>query len=398
MGHGNDDLPPRYLNTLSKLSEKLHNASFFEMAFHRGHVGVKFKQFAGLVHVARNLSIEILPKLDSQKSGNDVLAHMVSYTARTPSVLGAIGQVSRFDSMEETLIGMTVAEILKQLSQGLHRDFHTVKADLPSLRGQVHHAGQVARYGSRRDRFVQQVLSPSFDTPINRTILAGLREMMKIVSSQRLKAKIRSGLETLKDAEVGIFMPSDRLVVFNRLTQRWQHGYQLSLQWLDHIRPGLRIGVDALGPTMLFDMNKLFESYVGQCLRNSLGDIVHEQQSEHYLFSNADGRSVGLLRPDFLIDGNFNRAVVETKWKVAPSETASFYQPGDLRQVFAYAKVLGVSNVFLVYPTMSDDVLAEIFTSNTDPSINLTSLTLPIIPSGNDGREKFIAALISSIA
>ncbi len=112
------------------------------------------------------------------------------------------------------------------------------------------------------------------------------------------------------------------------------------------------------GISLLFPMEKLFERYVGQCLRRSLRSdaSLRTQPKQHFLCEH-EGRHLFCLQPDFVIDCGTGRWVLDTKWKLVDSTAGqSNYnlKQSDFYQLLAYGETYlqkyTQGSLALVYP------------------------------------------------
>ena len=105
---------------------------------------------------------------------------------------------------------------------------------------------------------------------------------------------------------------------------------------------------DDLAFALLFDMNKLFESYVGNFIKKKhVGTIL--QRSEKHLVEYPKSFK---LRPDIFLEGKF---IADTKWKIIrqdinESEKKYKISQADLYQLYAYGKKHECGKLYLIYP------------------------------------------------
>ena len=81
---------------------------------------------------------------------------------------------------------------------------------------------------------------------------------------------------------------------------------------------------------LLFPMEKLFEAYVAENVKKYFSErfTVKIQAQEKFLFD--EPRKFG-LKPDIILENDDERIILDTKWKLEPTES-------DMYQMFAYAK------------------------------------------------------------
>lgn len=107
-------------------------------------------------------------------------------------------------------------------------------------------------------------------------------------------------------------------------------------------------------------MEKVFESYVEACLRRHLpaGATLKTQAASEWLCSTPT-RRIFQLRPDFIIEHEGQRIVVDAKWKLidgADFESNHGLAQADFYQLFAYGQryLQGRGQMALIYPQTPD--------------------------------------------
>ncbi|MGL5052226.1 MAG: 5-methylcytosine restriction system specificity protein McrC [Cetobacterium sp.] len=98
---------------------------------------------------------------------------------------------------------------------------------------------------------------------------------------------------------------------------------------------------------LLFDMNKLFESYIGDYLRkkDEIENLKLQDRECHLAYVDRNGRFG--LRPDIVIEKENEIIVCDTKWKIMSKEPSQ----EDMYQLYAYGtKYEKCKKVYLIYP------------------------------------------------
>jgi len=108
---------------------------------------------------------------------------------------------------------------------------------------------------------------------------------------------------------------------------------------------------------LVWDMNVLFEEYVGRITRECLADrslrVDLQGGASAYLAVEANvQQNAFLLRPDVLVRrGRTALVVADTKWKRLDSKAANLgVSSADIYQMLAYARRYRVQDAVLIYP------------------------------------------------
>ena len=112
------------------------------------------------------------------------------------------------------------------------------------------------------------------------------------------------------------------------------------------------------GTALLFEMNTLFEEYVGRLLTRALAGTEYRvtlQGGRMYCLTSLDDeRPVFQTKPDILIWRAGQVAhVIDTKWKrISPhiDDRKQGVSQGDVYQMMAYAQLYGAPRLTLLYP------------------------------------------------
>ena len=98
---------------------------------------------------------------------------------------------------------------------------------------------------------------------------------------------------------------------------------------------------DDLAFALLFDMNKLFESYVGNFIKKSFPGTILQHSEKHLIEYPKSFK----LRPDIFLEGKF---IADTKWKIIGS--SNDISQANLCQLYAYGKKHECCKLHLIYP------------------------------------------------
>ena len=345
------------LEAISSNYEDRFNSSIFKF----GPKGCLVAQnYVGVISIGDS-AIEILPKIEGLNEDSNApqvrhnLAKML-VTALDIAVLeGDIANMAKQGTVLEVLIRLFCKYLWNALRQGMVRRYEPYEDDLVVLRGRLDIARQL-----RANSAKSHILSCRFDeftedTPINQIFKAALRLLVRLAGSyetQRLSAELLNCFQEVADVHRS-FLPWHR-VKTDRLTDRFEPLLKLARMFIENTPPDVTAGT-SVGFALLFDMNKLFEEYVGRmCQRVFMKDSIRVtlQGPSEYLVQRDRANMVFGLRPDVVArEGQNYSWILDTKWKRLDGEISKEgVSQSDMYQMYAYAKRYDVAKVVLLYP------------------------------------------------
>lgn len=332
--------------------------AFFTEERVKGQWYCKMSGYAGAIAMPGGRTLEVLPKigaLDDQAT-RALLMRMLSAADIAPSLEEVAADYANSPNLIEAYLRFAANLALQQIRMGLLHTYRQMDQRSPVVRGRLLVARQFAQLPERFDIHLVSTNEFLADTPVNRIIKAGVRCIAKITRVTLTAAKCREAVMRM-DA-VANLSSSPRALAdairhhSSRAAPDRRHVRLLPLlKVLSMLADGLgaapEAGVDAPGPTLMFNMSKLFEALLATRLRLVLSDCsVDEQTSCRF---DLDGRF--MLRPDLVVRHRGQATlVIDAKWKRISSNAD--VADADLRQAFVYARILGLRNAALVFPKL----------------------------------------------
>lgn len=328
---------------------------------------VKVQQFVGLVHLGGR-DIEFLPKIESQAgdSPTSLVRHnllrmlLVAHDVDV-HVPGQASATLHDASWLDTFIRVFCLELAEQVRRGLTRRYRTDDDDLATLRGRLVVDEQLRRNFIHQERVACEFDELDEDHRLNQVLKLALTRMGRCARSMEAQRLVRE--LALSFDGVSAAAPSQgwwRKVPLDRLSARFAPSLRIAQMFLDGASPDVSHG-SAESYALLFDMNDLFEKFVGRELRRCLqaqGLRVHLQHGGQYLMRDpSNGAGLFALRPDIVVfEGNKAVCIGDTKWKrLSPEERKLGVQQADLYQMLAYADRYACDSILMVYPYQSSD-------------------------------------------
>lgn len=317
---------------------------------------------------AGDASLEILPKIDvapgettdhQNAAIRKRLVHMLAVALDLKIDLGAITDLAwQRETLLEILIRIFCDKLTEALRKGMPRRYITCDDDLPTLRGQLDITRQFTRHAVNPSRLACRFDILSEDTPLNRIMKAAVLRLARLsrraANQQRLR-ELAFVYADITDMPVTALRWDD--VVIDRTNRAWQELFAMARLFLQD-RYQTTTGGTGQGTAMLFEMNALFEEYVGRLIARALagtGLTVSLQGGRLFCLSAQDsGRALFQTRPDILIrEGGTVIHVIDTKWKRISARIDDPKQgvsQADVYQMMAYAQLYGAPRLTLLYP------------------------------------------------
>ena len=324
-------------------------------------------QYVGVVALPSGRRLESYPKVPVQS-----LFYMLAVAFNLPSPF--LPEWSEFDELDEMLefVVAHYAELLEsRIAHGLYRTYAEREENLSAVRGRIAVADDVRHNFVLRHRTYCRFAEFTWDVPENQI----LRQVAHLVAGWVRKPELRMRLRRIDRLMGEVAATSHAASVLDRFTyHRLNDDYQPMHQLCRLFLEGASLS-EAEGSfsfrTFLLDMNRLFEAFVTQVLRDRApsGITVAAQVPVHL-----DEQKKVHMRPDLVIrDRGVSRLVADCKYKrLEPDE----FRHHDVYQVLAYCTAMNVEQGMLLYPLHEVSVRDEVSILHTPVIMRQTTLDL----------------------
>lgn len=348
---GKNGLREAHLAALTRLQQR-HGAAWYVVQ----RQGLKLSSYVGLVQVP-GLTLEILPKTDDPRRPGtapgmahhwrQVLLRLLRATYGLPvAVPGAAALAGARHPMLDLFVAALLTQAETLLRQGLKKQYRATEANRPALRGRLLFGPQLRHNLVHAERFYTRAQTYDAAHPLNALLRQALHVAAAVAQRPALAARARSVLAHWPEVPP-VPVPA-AAPALTPATARYRPALELALLLLRHHSPALQAGrTEALA--LLFDMNRLFETYVARQLARAapaLGCRVQAQEVKT-LWHDVP------VRPDLVVTlPGQQRIVLDTKWKLPAT-----HRPvaADLQQLFAYCHLWHARHGFLLYPNPTAD-------------------------------------------
>jgi 5-methylcytosine-specific restriction enzyme subunit McrC len=367
-GEGAGQIPDGYAGKLAALAARSAFAGRGGSGvLEHGRHALRARGVVGIL-AAGDASLEILPKIDvapgettdhQNAAIRKRLVHMLAVALDLKIDLGVITDLAwQRETLLEILIRIFCDKLTEALRKGMPRRYITCEDDLPTLRGQLDITRQFTRHAVNPSRLACRFDLLSEDTPLNRIMKAAVLRLARLSRRPANQQRLRELAFVYADiTDVPVSALRWDQVVIDRTNRSWQELFAMARLFLQD-RYQTTTGGAGQGTAMLFEMNALFEEYVGRLIARALagtGFTVSLQGGRLFCLSAQDsGRALFQTRPDILIrQGGRVVHVIDTKWKRISARIDDPKQGvshADVYQMMAYAQLYDAPRVTLLYP------------------------------------------------
>ena len=355
---------------------------------------VTARNYVGVIGIGQR-AIEILPKSDNDDDATRRrFVEMLSVSGLLPYVdAGTANLASSVPCLLDAFMQVFIGRLAVEWRRGRIAGYLKRDDNRTFLRGKLLFPEQIRRNRLRPERFFTRADQFVIDVHASRLLKAGLdicRRRGIAEATRREAAALLPEFDGVSNQDFG-YAELDAIKVDRRISR-----FETLLAMAKHFVQGCvpdRPGGTA-GYSLLFDMNEVFEKYIGELLRRACPAPyrVHLQASGRWLVLRAGKHRFG-LRPDVaILRGRKFVCLIDTKWKLLdPAKTHEGVRQADMYQAYAYSKEFDCPCVILLYPRYGDlgpHVAGYRVSPGTDQSPRIEVCTVDITAPTSDVRRE----------
>ena len=307
--------------------------------------------------------LEILPKIEGARESSvddATLRHRLIYmlaVARDIRIdVRAIAQLGwQRDTILELLIRLYCSKLADAVRQGIPQQYIDQEDDLPTLRGRLDVTRQFSTLAVSPQKLACRFDARSPDIALNQVMRAAIGKLARLARAPDNQRALRELSFAYADiSEVPPAALRWDLIALDRTNTRWRELLSLARLFLRDRHQRTSAGpID--GFALLFEMNMLFEEYVGRLLARALAGtdlrVTAQGGRRDCLFEGKKGRF--RTRPDLIIRrGSQIALIIDTKWKriTRIDDPKRGVSQADVYQLMAYGWLYDCQHVMLLYP------------------------------------------------
>ncbi|WP_171032943.1 McrC family protein [Fodinibius saliphilus] len=334
--------------------------------------GIKFNQYVGVISVG-NLTIEILPKLDSIEDEKSELWHSFlidlfrECRILTPSAPTFASLKLKNNSILELYFKLFLSEIEYLIRTGLFKKYINKAENLNALKGKMDFNQHINKNLLHKECFYVNYKAYSYNHVVNQILSKAISIVSSLSDSPDIQDRVKSinlSFPEVDDLQVdeSIFQKLE----FNRKSEKYREALEIAKLLILNYSPDVQVGGNNV-LALLFDMEELFEEYTFRRLkRHSLNNeniTIKRQVSTKFWETRT-------IRPDIVLQIDGIRYVIDTKWK---SLQQAYPDVNDLRQMYVYNQYFDGDISILLYPQAGS-------TSNLEGEFHIPQKLSGLIP------------------
>lgn len=335
---------------------------------HNREVGqyIAVKNYVGIIEMKNGFQIEILPKITFGISEQDktkfVFLKMLRCLKEFNSKLFnyANMNIDKFN-LYEIFINMYLNEVSNLLKKGIKLGYVNVEDNLTKYKGKLIIKDHLKKNLVHKEKFYVSYDLFNSNCAENKLIKSTLLKLKNISTQNKNKREILLILNAFNEVNASTNYDLD----FSKIKTNRSKEYDILMIWSKIFlcnKSFTTFSGSTTSRALLFPMEKVFESYVAQKLKDELvmkSWNISTQDRKYYLFDRPAKFS---LRPDIVIRKpleNNSTIVLDTKWKILNKSENYGISQDDMYQMYVYSKKYKAEIIWVLYPWNEESPTAK---------------------------------------
>ena len=305
---------------------------------------IKFVNYVGIIKV-NNLIIEILPKISLSSDINKDRKMLIFMLSKCNKLSVDIKELLNSNILNNSLLDILAKvfskKLLNELQKGLYREYVSREEALSIIKGKILISKSIKENTINKNKMNCKYDEFTEDNLFN----AILKRAVNVILFSIKNDDVKKGLNIINNVfnDVSDIYISNNIILnykLNRMNNRFLECFTLAKLILLNSGMDKSLGKEN-GFSILFEMNYLYEEYIGVLLKEVFNDtnisINTQEKSRYLLWNTLKERNEIALKPDIVIyKDNKPKIIIDTKWKSSSINNREIYSQSDIYQMYAY--------------------------------------------------------------
>lgn len=329
---------------------------------------LKSQQYCGILNF-EDKDYYLLPKIadNNDEKNLDIFIYMLMYAYDIKLENEDIASCkNEKHNILEVFIQMFASNLFKEFKRGVYREYITEQDNLTTLRGK-YLINENLKFNHIKNKIYCEYDEFSMNNMLNQFFLYAVKTLMPFTRDKKLLKQCELVLD---EVEYRTFDINKFMIHFNRLNNRFRDSFEFALLLLNRSIP--LFAKDKKSFAFLFDMNVLFERFVGKMIK---------ELEPATLLQSCDTYGDLILKPDIIVDN----LIIDTKYKKL--NIKDDIKRDDKFQMFVYGKNYGIKNTMLLYPKHLEHFDYDLVLGEKGEEVNMKVKSLDLWFDGCEYKE-----------
>lgn len=292
---------------------------------------LKSQQYCGILNF-EDKDYYLLPKIseNNDEQNLDIFIYMLMYAYDIKLENEDIASCkNEKHNILEVFIQLFAQRLFKEFGRGIYKEYITEQDNLTTLKGK-YLINENLKYNHVKNKIYCEFDEFSMNNTLNQFFLFALKSLLPYTKNKKLLKQCELALDEVEDKQFDI---NTLKINFHRLNLRYRDSFEFALLLLNKSIP--LFAKDKKSFAFLFDMNMLFERFVGKMI---------QKLEPATLLQSCDTYGDLILKPDIIVKD----LIIDTKYKKLGAKND--IKRDDKFQMFVYGKNYHITNTMLLYP------------------------------------------------
>ncbi|MCI6457639.1 MAG: McrC family protein, partial [Clostridium sp.] len=276
------------------------------------------------------------------------------------------------NSLLDILAKVFSKKLLNVLQKGLYREYVSKEEALSTIKGKILISKSIKENTINKNKMNCKYDEFTEDNLFNAILKRAINVILFSIKNDDVKKELNIINNIFNDVS-DIYISNNIILNYklNRMNNRFLECFTLAKLILLNSSMDKSLGKEN-GFSILFEMNYLYEEYIGVLLKEVFNDtnisINTQEKSRYLLWNTLKERNEIALKPDIVIyKDNKPKIIIDTKWKSATIDGKEVYTQGDIYQMYAYITTYEeCQQCILLYPKTNENVKHSEWVLNDD--------------------------------